>query len=262
MTFETFCEQHADSCPDAKALRQGIADRALSIFAHQQAEAIIGKPAMDLVVQLVANGLVAEVRGLRHDSDCEHWQAVSNGDVATICEGCGEALEEFVEETRYRWTGPLPPKTPSKKEPNVQQTFVLGDQITGDHTTIIKGNPRSHIVPQHNDGQQDHNVKPLWERIVATVCGIALVVFILGIALIVPNPTGFQYTVFRIVLALSAGGFAGTFSGFLDVKWNGWIKAGGGLAVFVIVYFCVPAVIAETGASNPTHQVAGSLGNH
>ncbi|HEY3783537.1 MAG TPA: hypothetical protein VGL56_20840 [Fimbriimonadaceae bacterium] len=258
MIFETFCEQHTDSCDDATTLRQGIADQGLSIFAHQQAEAIIGKPAKQLLEQLLSNSLVAEVRGVRHEPGCEHWQATTDREAPTICEGCGEALEEFVGETRYRWIGPLPPKTPQKKNPSVRQTFVIGDQITGDHATIIKANQGSHIVSQHNEGKQNHGAKPLWERITATACGVAFLAIILVIALFVPNPTGFQYTVFRIVLALSAGGFAGTFSGFLDVEFKNWLKAGGGLAVFVIVYFYVPAVVADkadASSGTATHTV-------
>jgi hypothetical protein len=69
------------------------------------------------------------------------------------------------------------------------------------------------------------------------------VAVLIVVAIAVPNPTGFQYTVFRIVLALAAGGVAAMIPGFLQVKVSTFIRAGGALAVFVIVYFYSPAAL-------------------
>ena len=81
------------------------------------------------------------------------------------------------------------------------------------------------------------------ERLFAAICGVAFLITILVIALKIPNPTPFQYQVFRIILAVAVGGFAGTFTGFLHVVIPGWIKAGGALAAFIIVYFYNPATL-------------------
>lgn len=70
----------------------------------------------------------------------------------------------------------------------------------------------------------------------------------LAIALLIPNPTPFQRETFRIVLSLAAAAFAqaipgvlrvGVTSGGTGVDWK--IRAGGALAVFVIIYFLNPA---------------------
>ena len=82
-----------------------------------------------------------------------------------------------------------------------------------------------------------------YEKILAFVFGVIFVVVLLYAAFAVPNPTAFQYTVFRIVLALAAAGVAGMFSGFLNIKISNWLKAGGALAVFAIVYFYAPAAL-------------------
>jgi hypothetical protein len=76
---------------------------------------------------------------------------------------------------------------------------------------------------------------------VVFVVGIVLILIILGIAFLLPNPTPFQYTVIRIVLALAAAAFATLLSGFLQVQVSDYVKAGGALAVFVVVYFYSPA---------------------
>ncbi|MEI8149364.1 MAG: hypothetical protein WCG53_02305 [Actinomycetes bacterium] len=71
--------------------------------------------------------------------------------------------------------------------------------------------------------------------------GVVFVIALIAIAMIKPNPTGFQYTVFRIVLALAGGGVVAVFPGFIEVKFGNWLRAGGALAVFAVIYFCTPA---------------------
>lgn len=83
------------------------------------------------------------------------------------------------------------------------------------------------------------------EKKLAYVFGVVFVVVLLVLALAVPNPTEFQYTVFRIVLALAAAGVAAMVPGFLEVTVSTWIRAGGALAIFVIVYFYSPAALAQ-----------------
>ncbi len=64
---------------------------------------------------------------------------------------------------------------------------------------------------------------------------------LITIAFWFPYPSSFQYVVFRIVLALAAAGVAAFIPGFLSVILSGWLRAGGAMAVFVIVYFFSPA---------------------
>lgn len=84
--------------------------------------------------------------------------------------------------------------------------------------------------------------------IVAFSFGIAFVIVLMVVAFVFPNPTSFQYNVFRIVLSLSAAGVAAMIPGFINVELNKSsefvIRAGGALAVFVIVYFFNPASLA------------------
>lgn len=98
------------------------------------------------------------------------------------------------------------------------------------------------------------------ERVLAFIFGVAFVAFLVAVALLVPNPTEFQYIVFRIVLALAAAGVAVTFSGFLHITVSTWIKAGGALAVFVIVFFYNPARLVVQPEAEP-EAVASQLLN-
>jgi hypothetical protein len=90
------------------------------------------------------------------------------------------------------------------------------------------------------------------ERYLAFGFGVVFVVVLLVLATRYPNPTPFQYTVFRIVLALASGGVAAMIPGFLAVEISTWLRAGGALAVFVIVYFYSPAGL--TGVKVKTEQ--------
>lgn len=84
--------------------------------------------------------------------------------------------------------------------------------------------------------------------IVAFSFGIAFVIVLMVVAFVFPRPTSFQYNVFRIILSLAAAGVAAMIPGFINVELNKSsefiIRAGGALAVFVIVYFFNPANLA------------------
>jgi len=92
------------------------------------------------------------------------------------------------------------------------------------------------------------------ERQLAFAFGATFVVVLIALAVVVPNPTPFQYTVFRVVLALASAGVAVMIPGFLEVQIPGWVKAGGALAVFIVVYFYNPAALItqEPGRDPPS----------
>jgi hypothetical protein len=76
---------------------------------------------------------------------------------------------------------------------------------------------------------------------VAIASGAVFILTMLVIALAVPHPSDFQYFVFRSVLALSAAAFATAIPGILSIQLGNWLKAGGALAVLVLVYLFNPA---------------------
>lgn len=81
----------------------------------------------------------------------------------------------------------------------------------------------------------------LAEQLAVFVFGVAFVITLLALAVLFPEPSDFQYVVFRIVLALAAAGVAAFIPGFIEVKIETWLRAGGAMAVFVVVYFFSPA---------------------
>jgi hypothetical protein len=89
------------------------------------------------------------------------------------------------------------------------------------------------------------------ERLAAFAFGVVFIITILVLAVRFPYPTPFQYTTFRIVLALAAGGVAGMIPGFLTVNVSRFIRAGGALAVFAIVFFKSPAGLTIVEIKTP-----------
>lgn len=87
----------------------------------------------------------------------------------------------------------------------------------------------------------------------AFVFGIVFVIVLLTLAIFFPNPTAFQYTIFRTVLALAAAGVAAMIPGFISLSISKWIRAGGALAVFVVVYFYSPAAMVSSTSSHATY---------
>lgn len=92
--------------------------------------------------------------------------------------------------------------------------------------------------------------------VLAFIFGVVFLGALLVFAIAFPNPTDRQFEIVRIILALAAGGVAAVIPGFLDLRLGSgktWtIRAGGALAVFVIVYFYSPAhwVAPDVSACN------------
>jgi len=91
------------------------------------------------------------------------------------------------------------------------------------------------------DAESKNDNQSFLERIIAFGFGFLFITLIVIIAIKFPKPTSFQYTVFRIVLALAAGGIAALIPGIIKVKLRNFIRAGGAIAVFVIIFFYSPA---------------------
>jgi uncharacterized integral membrane protein len=79
------------------------------------------------------------------------------------------------------------------------------------------------------------------DKMLAFAFGVVFLLIVIGLAIFNPDPSDFSYTVFRIVLALAAAGVGAVLPGFLTVYVGNWVRAGGAIALFVIVYFFAPA---------------------
>jgi hypothetical protein len=103
------------------------------------------------------------------------------------------------------------------------------------------------------------------QMLLAFVFGVLFLAAILVLATVFSTPTKTQYEIFRIIISLAAGGVAAVIPGLLDVQMNLGltqqqklvIRAGGALAVFVIVYFYNPA---QSVVTNPTIQQTNESG--
>jgi hypothetical protein len=76
--------------------------------------------------------------------------------------------------------------------------------------------------------------------------GIVALIACVVLAIVFPKPTAFQYLVFRVTLALAGAGISGGLTGFLEIKskagaWS--LAAGGGLAVFLLIFKTNPPVL-------------------
>jgi hypothetical protein len=91
-----------------------------------------------------------------------------------------------------------------------------------------------------------HKEKTNW---LAPLIGIVFVSVILATASFYPNPTNYQFFVYRAVLGVAVAGLAASIPGFLKVEIPRWITASGAIAVFVIVYFFTPSPLVQKSTS-------------
>ncbi|KWV73395.1 hypothetical protein [Pseudomonas fluorescens] len=89
--------------------------------------------------------------------------------------------------------------------------------------------------------KEGFTLSPSVRTVLAFLFGVVFIIVTLCVAIWMPNPSGFQYLVFRLVAALAAGGVVAVMPGFIELKLGLWLRAGGTLAVFAIVYFMNPA---------------------
>lgn len=80
-----------------------------------------------------------------------------------------------------------------------------------------------------------------WEKIAVFAFGVIFISILLALVLLFPHLSPEAYTVFRIIIALAAAGIGAVIPGILDVEMKGLLRAGGAMALFVIVYFFSPA---------------------
>jgi len=73
--------------------------------------------------------------------------------------------------------------------------------------------------------------------------GVVFVTALLVLAVALPNPTATTFFIFRVVLALSAAGVGAVFPGLLVVNVTKFIRAGGALGLFVLVYLMNPPAL-------------------
>jgi energy-coupling factor transporter transmembrane protein EcfT len=113
------------------------------------------------------------------------------------------------------------------------------------------------VAERLNPGRTDPAHKT--QITLAFIFGVVFISLILAIAVFIPQPSLFQYQVFRIVLALAAGGVGAVIPGVLNVNIPKILTAGGALAVFVVVYFYSPAQLAVKKVPSKLINISGKL---
>lgn len=127
---------------------------------------------------------------------------------------------------------------------------------------------------------KDFTELPLWQQIAVFAFGVIFIIALLVIAIFFPEPTPFQYIIFRVVLSLAAAGIGAMLPGFITAFVNIknpiiklGVRGGGALALFAITYFFNPAAIVieepvkppvTTGSSVPidlNYYPSGKMGD-
>jgi hypothetical protein len=94
------------------------------------------------------------------------------------------------------------------------------------------------------------------DKILAFVFGVFFVSILLVIARSDRQPSPIGILIYRVVLALAAAGIGAVIPGMIDVNISPVIRAGGAIALFVIVYWFKPADLVA-GPRNAAEEPAG-----
>jgi hypothetical protein len=156
-----------------------------------------------------------------------------------------------------RWRGD--PKIQYAACPDCGVSFIYGPGGNVEHMNVI-GKDHKHVrevAETLNRAKPDPGHKT--QITLAFIFGVVFISLILAIAVFIPQPSIFQYQVFRIVLAMAAGGVGAVIPGVLNVNIPRVLTAGGALAVFVVVYFYSPAQLAVKKVPSKLINTSGQL---
>ncbi len=90
-------------------------------------------------------------------------------------------------------------------------------------------------------GAESDDNGPAWHSVAAFATGVIFTLLLLLLISKNPNPTEAQFNIYKTVLAIACAGTAAVIPGMLHVRVSGFLRAGGALAVFVLVFLKSPA---------------------
>lgn len=135
------------------------------------------------------------------------------------------------------------------------ETMEERSQRRGRESEGLQSSPNSGVpstpAPRSDDSgdRLHHRWRATGQLIAAGFFGVMFLLLMLIVATAIPNPTDFQINVFRVILAVTAGAFGAIVPGFLEleIKHNQvlWLRAGGALALFLIIYWWNPPTLAK-----------------
>lgn len=133
---------------------------------------------------------------------------------------------------------------------------MVSQYLTKDSVLEIKRKLESAQLPVYGFNNKKVLIMNKKAQTLLSFCfGVVFVIVLLVIAFTTPKPTDFQYTIFRIILSLAAGGVVAAFPGFIEVTFGKWLRSGGALAVFVLVYFYAPAAISPQASTESPSKI-------
>lgn len=91
-----------------------------------------------------------------------------------------------------------------------------------------------------------------WQKLSAFGFGLSFVLILLVLVVFIPLPTDAQFFVFRVVLALAASGVGAIVPGLIEVSVSKYVRAGGALALFVLVYWFNPPGLIKNSTPEVT----------
>jgi hypothetical protein len=132
--------------------------------------------------------------------------------------------------------------------------------VPGGSVFIASGCPMKHTAePKSRSSKLSEKGR---ERILSFIFGGFLVAGMIVLAVFFPEPTEFQYNIFRTILSLSIAGVVACSPGFIEVDMDqaklAKIRSGGALAVFLLTYFFSPASLITREPRNATAK-AGTI---
>ncbi|MCH5532401.1 hypothetical protein L6205_25040 [Pseudomonas syringae pv. syringae] len=178
----------------------------------------------------------SELLGAR---ESKHWAQGFAEDCFAILESIPQHLELLRTEFKNLELHDLSSIEPAPTAyANMQRMVCL--YLTPDKKEALYHKFKENQLPVYGFEQKAKNFIMI-DKILAFIFGAIFLTAILVIALFLPSPTDFQYNVFRTILALAGAGIGAVIPGFMEVQFQKWLRAGGALAVFAVLYFFSPA---------------------
>jgi len=115
-----------------------------------------------------------------------------------------------------------------------------------DHAKNYPPEERKAYLRVINQMFSDNSMKSKFQTIFLPSFGVVFLIVILFITYFNPFPSQFQSGTYWVVLCLAASACGALIPGFIEFQYQGFLRAGGALAIFCLMYFFSPDIIGKT----------------
>lgn len=166
-----------------------------------------------------------------------------------LAESCYAVLESYIKHLDFIKSNEnllgceyeIPPFIANNMQRMVKK-YLSKEKVASLRESFIERNLSTEGFDVKAPKDKNSGTVPLW------IGGVLLTIPIVALFFI-PEPSSYQFFAFRVCFSLGGAGVASHIPGWLNVNIKNWVKAGGAIAIFVLLWFFNPPALITTATN-------------